>query len=351
MGAQHIHGGSMQLLDLLIIGILLSMFGGAVYLANQQQAMGTRSPVLRWLLVSLSALPPLVAVLVLQAALIDPALLDQETPLVDGGAALANLASAMLLAAISAGVLTSPRARLAIARLPGVRFDVESPVHRTAIVLLLAVLSLILGQFVLNGGISGLAENYAEQSVSISSVLLEQALWVLAALLGVGWLLRRNSAATLARLGLRWPTLSDTMVGVGVGVGMFFVTIGISAVWVSQVSPEQLAEQTAASSELAASFSTIPLAFALSILAATGEEFFFRGALQPIFGIGLTSLYFVLLHTQYTLTPAALAILVLALVLGWVRRRFSTTAAILAHFLFNFIQLGLAALFASGAAS
>jgi membrane protease YdiL (CAAX protease family) len=69
---------------------------------------------------------------------------------------------------------------------------------------------------------------------------------------------------------------------------------------------------------------------------------FFRGAIQPVFGIWVTSLFFTMLHTQYTLTPATLVIFITSLVLGWLRNRQSTSAAITGHFVYNFIQLVLA---------
>jgi membrane protease YdiL (CAAX protease family) len=40
---------------------------------------------------------------------------------------------------------------------------------------------------------------------------------------------------------------------------------------------------------------------------------------------------------QYTLTPAILMILIAALGLAWLRERYSTTASIIAHFVYNFI--------------
>ena len=89
---------------------------------------------------------------------------------------------------------------------------------------------------------------------------------------------------------------------------------------------------------------TLPLSLAISLVVAFGEEIFFRGALQPVFGIWLTSLFFAVIHTQYTLTPATLMIFITALALGWLRQRHSTSAAIIGHFVYNFIQLALAVL-------
>jgi uncharacterized protein len=63
--------------------------------------------------------------------------------------------------------------------------------------------------------------------------------------------------------------------------------------------------------------------------------------MQPVFGLVPTSLLFVAIHAQYTLTPAALLLLVVALGLGWVRIRYGTNAAIIAHFAYNFIPLAM----------
>jgi membrane protease YdiL (CAAX protease family) len=91
----------------------------------------------------------------------------------------------------------------------------------------------------------------------------------------------------------------------------------------------------------------LPAAFWLALTAALSEEILFRGALQPVFGLPLTSVYFALVHMQYALTPAAVIIFVVALGLGWLRQRQSTSSAIIAHFVYNFVQLAVAILAAS----
>jgi membrane protease YdiL (CAAX protease family) len=107
------------------------------------------------------------------------------------------------------------------------------------------------------------------------------------------------------------------------------------------LSAEQLEQQNQAAESLAQAFSTLPLAILLSISAATGEEIFFRGAFQPIFGNLLTSGFFVLLHTQYYLSIGTLLIFFVSFMFGWVRARHSTTAAIISHFVYDFILLFL----------
>jgi membrane protease YdiL (CAAX protease family) len=139
--------------------------------------------------------------------------------------------------------------------------------------------------------------------------------------------------------------VGDLRAGVTTAIVLYILVFIVSALWVGLVSPEQFQEQTAASEQIAAAFSTLPLAFFLAITVALGEEILFRGAIQPVFGLWMTSIYFALLHTQYTLTPASLTIVVVALGLGWLRHRYSTTAAIVGHFVYNFVLLALPLLF------
>ncbi len=116
--------------------------------------------------------------------------------------------------------------------------------------------------------------------------------------------------------------------------------IGIS--WALFTPRDVLDSQTKVSQLIGESINTLAMAFLLSLTAAIGEEIAFRGALQPIFGLWPTSLLFALVHIQYALTPATLIIIVVGIGLGWLRRRYNTTTAIVAHFLYDFAPLVLA---------
>jgi membrane protease YdiL (CAAX protease family) len=84
------------------------------------------------------------------------------------------------------------------------------------------------------------------------------------------------------------------------------------------------------------------IAFLAAASAAIGEEILFRGALQPVFGIIPTTLFFALLHSQYALTPSTIVIILVGGAFGWLKEKQSTTAAIIAHFAYNFVLLGIA---------
>jgi hypothetical protein len=145
-------------------------------------------------------------------------------------------------------------------------------------------------------------------------------------------------------LGLRAPTSEDFRVGFATGAGLIVVLMAFGIILVFLFTPEQLEEQNQASQQLALSFTTLPAALLVSISAAVSEEILFRGALQPVFGLLPTSVFFTLLHVQNLLTPGMVMIFVVSWVFGWVRRRYSTTAAIVAHFVYDFIQLTFLAL-------
>jgi membrane protease YdiL (CAAX protease family) len=85
-------------------------------------------------------------------------------------------------------------------------------------------------------------------------------------------------------------------------------------------------------------------ALAVGIAAGVSEETLFRGALQPRFGILVTSLLFAITHVQYAFTPATLVILVIGISLGWVRRRWGLPAAIVLHALYNMVNILLSSL-------
>jgi membrane protease YdiL (CAAX protease family) len=222
------------------------------------------------------------------------------------------------------------------------RYNPDSSVHATALVLALISISVLFGQFVQQGGLAGLADALQESnSFSATSIMLDAVLRVILAFLGVGLAIRRTLPQTMERLALHLPSLDELRWGIGGGIALFAASRAVLLVWVAVMSPEQIAEQTSAANRISQQFDTLSLAFTLSASAAVGEEILFRGALQPVFGWIPTSIFFALLHIQYTLTPAAFIIFVVSLGLGWIRIRQSTTAAIIAHFLYNFVPLML----------
>lgn len=261
---------------------------------------------------------------------------------------------ATLLALGSAGgsyaLITSVEIRQRLARFFGEnqRYDAGSIVHTTALLLCIAVLVGTIVLFILAGGISGVAASIESSGISISDNVFQAALWVISAILGVGLFIRRDALQTLARLGLRLPNRDDWIIGTVVGVALFFGSMIFDSIWNLLVSSDLIAQQTQAAEQLSRLITTLPLAFSVAISAAVGEEIFMRGALQPVFGIWVTSAFFTLLHPQYLGTPTMLLIFAVSVSFGWLRARYSTTAALIGHFFYNFVPLFILVLLNNG---
>jgi hypothetical protein len=221
-------------------------------------------------------------------------------------------------------------------------FDPGNTVHMVALVFCVYLLGNQLGNFVLSGGLSGVAD---ELRVTWVSLLLNFIPQIVVPSVGAGLLIRRTWSQWLERMGLARFTWESVAIGVGAAIGFYVFLIGAVIVWSLIVPVETLEEQTEASRAIGESINTIWLALAVALTAGIGEELAFRGALQPILGFWGTAILFTLTHIQYTLTPAALIIFGVALGLGWLRNRYNLYAAITAHFLYNFIQLALTVLF------
>lgn len=226
------------------------------------------------------------------------------------------------------------------------RYHADSVVHTLAIILMIFASMNTIGNFILAGGIEGLAEELTD--IGVVDLFTNFAMYVVISLFGVGIFVRRNLARTAKRLGIRLPEKDNILgwmragakhllIGVVVGFGMFWVQVVLSITWQSFVSPETLAEQSAAAEAMFTAFSgSLWLGFLLAFTAGVGEELLFRGALQPIFGNVIVSIFFVMLHSQYILTPASLIILTVSLMFGFLRNYYTTPSAMMAHFVYNF---------------
>lgn len=332
---------------------------GVIYLVNLQQAGKLQQA--NWVNIALLAVVGLGAILVILVLLmlLTPALdaiqaPPEELPQIDIQSALEFLFFSTILSLMSMGVIFSQRFRLFlqqhIIRSDGEsrHYNANSVVHTAAIVLSIFLIINTIGNFVAAGGVEGLAKDFAENGFSAVDMLTNLLLYIAASLLGVGIFVRRRIPSVMQRLGINWPSkttwqrwfmigIRNLALGAMVGFGLFWIQVALNIGWQLSVSPETIAEQTAAAQELFAAVSgSLFLGFLLAFTAGVGEELLFRGALQPILGNLLVSIFFMALHTQYMLTPAALIILFVSLVLGTVRNHYTTTAAMSAHFVYNF---------------
>lgn len=219
-------------------------------------------------------------------------------------------------------------------------FRPESMVHMWALILMIQFVTFQLMSYFLLGGLAGVAEEIAADYLSLIANFM---ILLLLPLLGVGLWIRRNLRQAVGRLGIYPLNTQGWIRTIGVSVGataaLVIVVMIMGGIWEALVSPETFKEQTEASDALAASVTSIGLALTVALTAGIGEELAFRGALQPIFGFWFTAVMFVISHSQYTLTPAYLIILVVAIGLGLIRKYYDTTTAIFTHFFYNLTLL------------
>ncbi len=220
------------------------------------------------------------------------------------------------------------------------KLDPGHPVHTVA--LGLTMMPLVLLAFTLSVGLGTLAAQMTDESarsgsppVTLGALWAQTAMFLLAALVGVGWLSRRSFGATLARLGIVKPTLREVLIGIGAALALVPAVMLLEALFrnfglgVSQ-DVESLTE--ALTGPL---FSTPLGIISIGLAAAIGEEPLFRGAAQPRFGLLITATLFALVHSQYGISLATLIVFGLGLVLGILRMRFNTTTSIITHAVYN----------------
>ena len=178
-----------------------------------------------------------------------------------------------------------------------------------------------------------------ESRVSPGLVLASQLPLVVVALTGVGAGVRRGPRETLARLG--YGPITPLQLGVVVffilgALGLSFVADSLFAA----LQPE-LYERVGEVSDILFNPSgldpveAVLFALLIGLGAAAGEETLFRGAVQPVFGIVLTSVLFASLHVQYGPSVILGHVFVISLGFGLLRKHANTTASFLAHSGYN----------------
>ena len=266
--------------------------------------------------------------------------LDLAAGFEDFGFTVTNLGQIGLVVILMAGwgmlVTITPVRRLLARILP---LDPTSSVHTLALIFA----GYLAGQGALTlsqEGLLGLVES--SEPITVALFVGTGLLLVILAFLGVGFLLRRNGRSFMNRLGLSRPPLIHFVAAGAIILGLVFLQAVAGAIW-ALLNPEEAELLEAVNSLLLADIDTLWKWLILALASGIGEELLFRGAIQPVFGLGFTSILFALLHVQYGYTPFMLVILILALILGLVRRYFSTTISIVVHVGYNFV-LGIIAL-------
>ncbi|MCP5095990.1 MAG: CPBP family intramembrane metalloprotease [Chloroflexi bacterium] len=236
------------------------------------------------------------------------------------------------------GILTTVRS-LRVSLAAHLPLNPDAPVHTLA----LFMAGLLLGNVMILLTQDGI-EQIAETAVSdnLLDLIWPQLLFVVIAILGVGWKIRRPGAALVARLGLEKPTRAQLIMGIRWIVILVVLQWIMGAVWTA-VDPIRAEELGGVNELLYTNVDTVWEWFILALAAGVGEELLFRGAIQPVFGLPVTAVLFALSHVQYGFTPITLLILIIGIALGRIRNQANTTTAIFVHTGYNFV-LGIIAL-------
>ena len=125
---------------------------------------------------------------------------------------------------------------------------------------------------------------------------------MIVALFGVGFLIRRHGRQLAQRLGLEKPKPIHLLFGVGWIVLLVVLQAIAGAAW-ALLNPEQAELLENVNNLLLADVDTVWEWFLLALAPGIGEELLFRGALQPVLGLGFTAVLFGLVHVQYGYTP------------------------------------------------
>jgi membrane protease YdiL (CAAX protease family) len=175
-------------------------------------------------------------------------------------------------------------------------------------------------------------------SVAIADLVSQFVAFTVLAYVLVGVSIWRTFQEANNRLGLTWPTRRQVAVGVaGVFAGLFVMVVAGVLTTVFQPDFNQEIEQ--ATEGITESVSSPIGAIFFGLGAGISEELLLRGAVQPRYGLVLTSALFALLHNQYGISFVLLGVFLMGVVLGLERKYFGTTAAIITHAIFNTIAV------------
>lgn len=183
-----------------------------------------------------------------------------------------------------------------------------------------------------------------EAGLGVESMVIQDAFFVAAALLGVGWLTRHGLKGTLERLGVKKPKQRD------IGLSIAFLAILFAIVMVVSLTGKILGQgndslDTKGDPTVEALGGvTVITAIIFALGAGIGEEMIFRGALQPRFGIILTSAVFALIHIQYFNPISIISLFAISIAFCYERRMANTTACIITHSAYDLILFLMAAL-------
>jgi membrane protease YdiL (CAAX protease family) len=211
--------------------------------------------------------------------------------------------------------------------------DPTSPIDFSGLAIMLSTFAFLVYSLIKAGG-GEAAVPELSTSATTSSLIINFLAFVGLAYIAVGYWNYRTVAEATERLGLRTPTLVEVGIGLAAVVPAFIFSM-IGSLLTSLFQPDAVDRLTETIDNMTTGVQNPFGALLLGLCTGIGEEILFRGAIQPRFGILLTTLFWTALHTQYELTWVIVGLILMGIMLGLIRRYYGTTAAIITHAVYN----------------
>ncbi len=243
----------------------------------------------------------------------------------------------IMAAAVVAATMASKPVRERLARV--IPIDPDNPVHAYAVVLVVIWLGMQLATIAF---VDVLSSDQSLPPLTVGDVVASELPFLIMAVAGVGLFIRRDAAGVAGRLGLTGPAWWQIGVGLA-SAGAFFALIQ-AADALSHAWTPQLAHQVDRTTQHVFGALDNPVGIAVvALLPGICEEILFRGALQPRIGLLATAVLFASVHTQYGFSFDAVAIFVVAVGLGLLRKYTNTTTSCICHVSYNLLAgIGIA---------
>ncbi len=220
--------------------------------------------------------------------------------------------------------------RIQMARITNI--DPASPIDMVGLSVVLAVMSALAVIYLAKP-----SPDDSNGSVNLTQLLFQVAFFVALAFILVGTGVYRTFRESIARLGLD-RKLTPRIVAIALGaVVVALIISSLASIATREFQPSVFDQLQQVTKDMTADVQNPLGALILGLSAGIGEELLLRGALQPRFGIFMTSLFFALLHTQYGLTFVLVGLFLIGVMLGKMRVRYGTAAPIITHAVFNVI--------------
>jgi uncharacterized protein len=217
--------------------------------------------------------------------------------------------------------------RVALARVTPM--DPTSPIDMTGLATILPVMAFLWITFLTQPGPT---DDIVR--INLSDLLLQIIAFVGLAFILAGILVYRSLPEVIERLDLKRISLPAVGAALGAVVIAFLIQI-VASVLTERFQPEVMDDLERVTKDMTANVRSPFGALALGLGAGVSEEILLRGAIQPRFGIVITSVLFALLHVQYGLTFTLAALFLTGVLFGLLKNRYGTWAAIIAHAVFN----------------